>query len=349
MERTKLSKEKERIVFYGSTDFSVATLVAIEENCRKYGYIISAIVTIPDRYVRIRGKETLLSNPVKDYAILNGIELLQPEKPIDVLERIKEINPSIQFVVAYKILPPEIWSIPTHETINLHPSDLPLCKGPAPIPWSIAKGLDKARITAFIINERIDDGYYVYKSSCINIVDKRGIPKTANKIYHELMNRQVKQTIDALFGILDSDGHFRNGAIDEDPWGDEKNLMGIFDQDLYYAPKLTKENTKITKKALDFGERLQRFINGMYWKDHNAWTIVDNKEVKFIEAGVSIPGFIGYEPGELIVKQKVVYIVTNTLAGVELLTVKPEGKREMPAIDWINGVRNRRIDYGTVL
>jgi methionyl-tRNA formyltransferase len=232
----------------------------------------------------------------------------------------------------------------------LHPSDLPLCKGPAPIPWSIAKGLDQAMITAFIINERIDDGNYIYKSSGIDIVDKRGVPKTANKIYHELMNNQVKQTIDALFGTLNSDGNFINLTRD-DPWAwnNGKNLMGIFDQDLQYAPKLTKENTRITKKALGYGERLQRFINGMCWKDHNAWTIVDNKEVKFIEAGVSIPGFIGHEPGELVVKQKVVYIITYTLAGVELLTVKPEGKREMPAIDWINGVRNRRIDYGTVL
>lgn len=138
----------------GTPDFAVESLDAICEA----GYEVVGVVTVPDRHTG-RGLKITYS-PVKEYALAHGLRLLQPEKLRDeeFQNELRSLNADLFVVVAFRMLPKSVWSMPPMGTFNLHASLLPQYRGAAPINWAIINGEKESGVTTFMLNEKIDEG-----------------------------------------------------------------------------------------------------------------------------------------------------------------------------------------------
>ena len=146
------------IVYFGTPEFAVAPLNELLNN----RYNISAVVTSPDKPCG-RGLK-LGESAVKKYALKKGLRIIQPEnlKSPDFIEQIKEINPNLMIVVAFRMLPESLWKLPSLGTFNLHASLLPQYRGAAPINWAIINGEKTTGLTTFFIEKEIDMGKIIY-------------------------------------------------------------------------------------------------------------------------------------------------------------------------------------------
>lgn len=163
----------------GTPDFAVAPLKRLHES----GYNIVAVVTMPDKPAG-RGLK-LKSSPVKEYAIANNLELLQPEKlkDEDFISKLTSLNIDLGIVVAFKMLPKIVWSLPKHGTFNLHASLLPQYRGAAPINRAIMNGDKFTGVTTFMLDKDIDTGDMIL-SHKLDIGDD----ETAGELHDRLMN-----------------------------------------------------------------------------------------------------------------------------------------------------------------
>ncbi|HMK38390.1 MAG TPA: methionyl-tRNA formyltransferase, partial [Bacteroidota bacterium] len=143
-----------RIAFMGTAPFAVPSLVRLAGG----GYTICATVTGPDK-PRGRGREKS-PTAVKETASRRGIPILQPErlKDPDFAGAIRSLEPDLIVVVAFRILPPEVFTIPRLGSINLHASLLPRYRGAAPINRSIMNGDSETGVTTFFLEELVDTG-----------------------------------------------------------------------------------------------------------------------------------------------------------------------------------------------
>ncbi|HTX88911.1 MAG TPA: methionyl-tRNA formyltransferase [Bacteroidales bacterium] len=143
-----------RIVFFGTPGIAVASLQAILES----GFGVTGVVTIPDRPAG-RGLK-LTASPVKDFAVKNSLDLLQPEDLTDpgFLRKLRDWDPEVQVVVAFRILPREVWALPPRGTFNLHASLLPQYRGAAPIHRVLMNGEKETGVTTFFLQDRVDTG-----------------------------------------------------------------------------------------------------------------------------------------------------------------------------------------------
>ncbi|KAB2869320.1 MAG: methionyl-tRNA formyltransferase, partial [Bacteroidales bacterium] len=167
-----------RIVYMGTPDFAVEPLKAIVDA----GYNVVAVVTVPDKPVG-RGQK-VQSSPVKQFAEEKGLLVLQPEKlrNEEFVNQLKELNPDIAVVVAFRMLPETVWSLPKLGSFNLHASLLPQYRGAAPINWAVINGEKKTGLTTFLLDKEIDTG---------NIIDQLeveiGENETAGELHDKLM------------------------------------------------------------------------------------------------------------------------------------------------------------------
>ena len=143
-----------KIIFFGTPNFAATNLKYLLEK----GFEIVAIVTPPDSR-KGRGKK-LKSCAVKEVGLENNIPVLQPLKLRDeeFISEIKNYNADLFVVVAFRMLPEKVWSIPKLGTINLHTSLLPNYRGAAPINWVLINGENQTGITTFFIDNKIDSG-----------------------------------------------------------------------------------------------------------------------------------------------------------------------------------------------
>jgi len=142
------------IVFMGTPEFAVPSLDILVKNNIK----VSAVVTVPDKPAG-RGLK-IKTSAIKDYAVANNIPVLQPENlsSPDFINKLKTINPSLNVVVAFKILPREIFTLPAKGSVNLHASLLPQYRGAAPMNWAIINGEKYTGLTTFLLDENVDTG-----------------------------------------------------------------------------------------------------------------------------------------------------------------------------------------------
>lgn len=143
-----------RIIYMGTPDFAVEPLKTLVEA----GKDVVAVVTMPDKPAG-RGHKLQFS-PVKEYALKAGIPVLQPEnlKSPDFLQELASFNADLQIVVAFRMLPEAVWSMPKYGTFNLHASLLPRYRGAAPINWAVINGDKETGITTFFLKHEIDTG-----------------------------------------------------------------------------------------------------------------------------------------------------------------------------------------------
>ncbi|MEQ9148301.1 MAG: methionyl-tRNA formyltransferase, partial [Cytophagales bacterium] len=147
-------KKELRIVFMGTPDFAVPSLEILIE----HGYNVVAVITAPDKPSG-RGLK-LNSSPVKKAAEAAGLRILQPKnlKAADFQEKLKSLNANLQIVVAFRMLPESVWSMPELGTFNLHASLLPKYRGAAPINWAIINGEKETGLSTFFLKHEIDTG-----------------------------------------------------------------------------------------------------------------------------------------------------------------------------------------------
>lgn len=162
-----------RIVYMGTPEFAVEPLRRLVEG----GYNVVAVVTVPDKPAG-RGLK-LQQSAVKEYALSQGLEVLQPEKLKNEqwIEQFRALDADLAIVVAFRMLPQVIWSMPRLGTFNLHSSLLPSYRGAAPINWAIINGDTATGVTTFMLDHQID---------CGAIIGQRKVEITPNQTAGEL-------------------------------------------------------------------------------------------------------------------------------------------------------------------
>ena len=180
----------------GTSEFGLPTLKQIKNN-----FNLLAVVT---NYDKPSGRGLKIKNSaVKEYALKENIELLQPKnlKDQNFIEKIKKFKPDFIIVVAFRMLPKVIWSIPKHGTINLHASLLPNYRGAAPINWALINGEKFTGVTTFFIDDKIDTGdILLQKKIKINETDNaedlhNSLSKTGSLLMNETINRVLNNSI----------------------------------------------------------------------------------------------------------------------------------------------------------
>ena len=300
-----------KIVFFGTPDFAVASLEAIDQS----NHEIVGVVTSVDRPAG-RGKK-LQSSSVKKYAEEHNLLLHQPEnlKDESFISSLSQLEADLFVVVAFRMMPRIVWSIPKMGTFNLHASLLPQYRGAAPINWAIINGESYTGVTTFLIDDKIDTGnILMYEKTEINPIDNAG------SLHDKLMllgKDLVLKTIDNL----------QNNSLEPT----KQITDGI---ELKLAPKLTKANTKI-----DWNESGNVIINKIKGLSPypSSWCKIQFAEktlnFKLFDASLSdlkIPA------GHMIIKGKNCYVGTDSNA-IKLLEVQVEGKKRTSSIDFING------------
>jgi len=185
-------KKNVSIVYMGTPEFAVAPLKKLVDS----GYKIKAVITAPDKPAG-RGKK-LAAPAVKKFAEKHTIPVLQPPKlkDQDFLEELKALKPEVQVVVAFRMLPKEVWSIPNLGTFNLHASLLPQYRGAAPINHAIINGETETGLTTFFIDEKIDTGEIIFQEKM-----SIGPEETAGELHDRMMEEGanlVLKTVDAI-------------------------------------------------------------------------------------------------------------------------------------------------------
>jgi methionyl-tRNA formyltransferase len=151
---------KTKTIFIGTPEFAVTILQKLLQK----GYEPLLVITTPDKPV---GRKSILTAPpVKDLAKRHGITVEQPFRIIEIKDKIKSIAPDLMIVAAYGyIIPKEVFTLPKHGTINVHPSLLPKFRGPSPIQTAIMEGELNCGVTIIKIDEEIDHGPIIAKKA----------------------------------------------------------------------------------------------------------------------------------------------------------------------------------------
>lgn len=228
---------KPRIIFMGTPAFAVASLEAI----LKEDMEVAAVVTAPDKPSG-RGLK-LSSSEVKDCAVKHGLQLLQPERlrSPEFIDAIKELKPDIMVVVAFRMLPREVWSIARMGTFNLHASLLPQYRGAAPINHAIINGETISGCTTFLIDDQIDTGQILRQQSCPVLPED-----TAGMLHDRLMHLGKTMVTQTIWGLF-------NGSIAPMPQSHTGELKT--------APKLSKSDCLIDWNRS--GEEIINRIRGL--------------------------------------------------------------------------------------
>ncbi|MEM7572070.1 MAG: methionyl-tRNA formyltransferase [Bacteroidota bacterium] len=300
---------KPRIVFMGTPDFAVPSLLALIEN----DYPVVGVVTATDKRGG-RGGKKLLESAVKRAAIEHDILVLQPEKlrAPEFLEQLATLKADLQIVVAFRMLPEVVWNMPTKGTFNLHGSLLPKYRGAAPINWAIINGEQATGLTTFFIQHEIDTGDMLLQAST-----PIGPNETAGDLHDRMMNLGATLVVETV--RLIETGDYR--------------LQQQNDELACPAPKLHRENLQI-----DFAQDCQLvhdFIRGLS-PFPAAWTTMNGQVLKIFLSEI-IPGEHSLIPGTIFKEGKQLKVACRG-GFLSLLKLQLAGRRRMEVQDFLNGV-----------
>ncbi|MCD8031908.1 MAG: methionyl-tRNA formyltransferase [Bacteroides sp.] len=225
-----------RIVYMGTPEFAVEPLRCLVEG----GYHVVGVVTMPDKPAG-RGHK-LRQSPVKEYAVQQGLPLLQPEKLKEesFLEQLRAWKADLQIVVAFRMLPEVVWNMPPKGTFNLHASLLPQYRGAAPINWAVIHGEKETGLTTFFLTHEIDTGE-VIRQVRVPVAEEDNV----GVVHDRLMKEGGPLVIETVEDIL-------RATVKSVP----QNQLPV-EGELKPAPKLFKETcridwTRTTKQVYDF-------------------------------------------------------------------------------------------------
>lgn len=303
-----------RIVFMGTPEFAVASLEAlIDAGCEVVG-----VVTAPDKPAG-RGQK-LTESAVKRYAVLQGIKVLQPEKlkNPEFLEELKALRADLQVVVAFRMLPEVVWSMPSKGTINLHASLLPQYRGAAPINWAIINGEKESGVTTFFLKQEIDTGDILFVEK-ITIADD----VTAGEYHDRLMNKGAGLLVKTVKAI-------ESGRYTEQP--QEQLIEG---QELKHAPKIFKDDCRINWNQPT--EKVYNLIRGLS-PYPAAFTELNGKTFKIYQVTKEETSH-HTEAGQYITDNKTYLKFACSDGYINVTDAQLEGKKRMSIEEFLRGVK----------
>jgi methionyl-tRNA formyltransferase len=325
-----MTRDDLRIVFMGTPEFAVASLDALV----KEKFNIAGIITSPDKPAG-RGQK-LESSAVKKYAVKAGISsILQPPNLKDPAfhEELRLLNPDLQVVVAFRMLPESIWALPKKGTINLHASLLPRYRGAAPVNHVIINGETETGVTTFFIRHEIDTGNILFQER-VAIGDN----ETAGELHDRLMKTGAELVIKTVRSIID--GTYKETS--------QSDLTGRY-QELITAPKITPEYCRINWERS--AKELFNFIRGLSphpaaWSE---WTLKDNRKltIKIYNAFPETETH-SYQPGTFITDQKQFLKVACRDGFISITDLQLAGKKRMGIGEFLRGNRDIR-DLAVIL
>lgn len=330
-----MDKKDMRIVFMGTPEFAVESLRALVEG----GYNVVGVVTQPDKPVG-RHQETLQPPAVKVYAESVGLPVLQPVKMKDAefLEQLRALNADLQVVVAFRMLPEVVWSMPRFGTFNVHAALLPQYRGAAPINWAVINGETETGVTTFFLDKDIDTGRIIKRKYF-------PIPDSANVeyVYDGLMRLGAKLAIETIDLLCEK---VADNFDAEKILSVKNEITEAQDEssDLRHAPKIFKETCEINwhQKA----SVIYNFVRGLspYPGAWSKMVSLDNTAVpvtkmvlKIFEVAKTEKAVVA-EPGTFIVENKKVYVNTNDFL-LELKELQLSGKKRMDSRSFLNGFK----------
>lgn len=303
-----------RIVFMGTPEFAVPTLEALLSwpGCQVVG-----VVTAPDKPAG-RGQK-LAESAVKVTAVAHGLPVLQPTnlKAPEFQQELRELAADLQVIVAFRMLPEAVWSMPRLGSINIHASLLPQYRGAAPINWAIIHGETVTGVTSFFLQHEIDTGNLIFQDEVpIEPADDFGA------VYLKLQHAGAALALRTVQAIA-------AGTAPSIPQPPGRG-------DLRPAPKLTKETGR-----LDAGQPAATLVNlvrGLApWP--TAFTqLPDGRGLKVFRAQTQPGAPTAEAPVGRWLTDGRTYLRLQTPDGqLDLLDIQLEGKKRMPVADFLRG------------
>ncbi len=304
------------IVFMGTPQFAVSSL----EILLNTHHNISAVVTTADKP---QGRGLKMSeSAVKKFAIANKLNVLQPAsfKEPAFEDAVRSLNPDLIVVVAFRILPKEIFTLPKFGSFNLHASLLPKYRGAAPINWAIINGERETGVTTFFLREKVDTGSIIMQSKC-EITDD----DDAGTLHDKLMLLGAKTVLSTVNLIEMTNGNVP--AIEQD----DSLASG--------APKIFKDFCKIdfnkkTEKVFDFIRGLSPYPAAYTFREGKQIKIFKTRKfMKSIQTNGTpkVPGLVIIQEGRL--------FITCIDGYLEITELQLEGRSRMDAREFLKGHR----------
>ncbi len=303
----------------GTPEFAVASLDILVKN----NYDVAAVVTVPDKPAG-RGQK-ISESSLKQYAVANNLPVLQPEKlkSEEFINALKDINADLFIVVAFRMLPEVVWTMPKLGTFNLHGSLLPQYRGAAPLNWAVINGEKYTGVTTFFLKHEIDTGSIIFQEK-IEISDDMNVGELHDKamlVGAELVLKTVR--------AIESD-NIR--SIDQNEWMTQNNLKK---EELKHAPKIFKEDREINWN--NSAESIVNLIRGLS-PYPVAFTSLNNQMLKIYSAKViNESSNLAIGEFESDGKTYLRFKAADHLVQVEDLQL--EGKRRMKVEELLRGLR----------
>ena len=315
-----MTKEQLRIVYMGTPDFAVYPLKHLVEN----GYQVVGVVTNPDKPA---GREQQLQeSAVKKYAKEVGLKIMQPAKFRDpeFLEELASLKADLQLVVAFKMLPEVVWSMPPLGTVNLHASLLPDYRGAAPINWAVINGEKYSGVSTFLLKHEIDTGNIIFQEK-VDITDEM----TAGDLHDSLMEKGATlllKTVDAI-------------ASGDYPLIDQNELLN--GRTPIHAPKIFKEDMRV-----DWNNTLDTIYNRIRglapfptaWAELIHKTTGQSHSFKIFRTE-KIAGAHDHAFGELVTDGKKTFDVYVPGGILRILELQLAGQKRMITEDFLRGFK----------
>lgn len=298
-----------KIIFMGTPEFAIPGLEKLYHSRHE----IVAVVTGPDKPVG-RGLK-LAPTPVKRMAQKWGLPILTPEKLSDesYIAELKQLSADLFVVVAFRILPVPVFTIPPSGTINLHASLLPKYRGAAPINWAIMNGEKETGVTTFFIEKKVDTGEWILQ---------RKVPIGDEETAGELHNRLCQLGADVLLETVD--------LIDKG-----KAPRIVQQGEVTKAPKINKDTCRIdwNKDCVS----IYNHIRGLS-PFPRAFSFFKEQEFKILRSKVaSFEVVEETQPGEVLSIEKDKFLVATGRGVLEITEVQPENRRRMTSSEYLRG------------
>ncbi|NJB82868.1 methionyl-tRNA formyltransferase [Wenyingzhuangia aestuarii] len=302
---------KLRIVFMGTPDFAVTILDKVIQN----NYQVVGVITAPDKQAG-RGRK-IQQSAVKKYAVEKGLTVLQPTnlKSPEFQAELEALNPNLQIVVAFRMLPATVWSLPEYGTFNLHASLLPDYRGAAPINWAIINGETETGTSTFFLDDKIDTGEIILQNKTAI-----GANETVGELHDKLMHLGSDLVIETLQLIEDDKVTTQKQAA-------HSNKL---------AYKIHTDTCKI-----DWNQSSQTIFNLIRGLNPYpaAWTTLINgdEEVNAKIYGAEIINEAhNYKPGTVVADKKTIKTATED-GFIKINQIKLAGKKLMDSTSLLNG------------
>ncbi len=309
-----------RIVFMGTPEMAVTSLEKILQN----DYRVEVVVTAPDKPAG-RGRK-ITAPAVKKFAIEKGIMVLQPDnlKSPEFIDQLRSVKPDVIVVVAFRMLPKEVWKLPARGTFNLHASLLPQYRGAAPINRAIMNGETKTGVTTFFLDEKIDTGKIIAKHET-----SIGDHETAGELHDRIKMLGAGLVVDTLEMIQKE----KVDTVDQVELISQVNM-----KELKKAPKIFKEDC-----IIDWQNDVKDVFNHIRGLNPYPGAFTEVHDVKGTPFILKIFD-CDYEyslstttPGELLTDNKNYLKMACQNGFVDIKSLQAAGKRRMTTVDFLRG------------